>query len=200
MCIQYSIHPWPLVLQPGLKLEFVYGYAGVENTASNIFLTGDGKLVYYQAAVGVVYDPATHTQRFFQVCRDASPAATWVSARILRCPSGHFHRALWMACTPLSSKLEPTHRTAEPPFPQPTLIPCRVLPHPHLGPRRRHPLPGHPPRPLHRGHRPGGFLPGRIVRQPLRVHLGHARPAGADLQDTLPLGRSPHAVSTSVRR
>ncbi|KXZ56858.1 hypothetical protein GPECTOR_1g774 [Gonium pectorale] len=50
----------------GLKLEFVYGYAGVENTASNIFFTGDGRLVYYLAAVGVVYDPASHTQRFFQ--------------------------------------------------------------------------------------------------------------------------------------
>ncbi|GLC44364.1 hypothetical protein PLESTF_000049800 [Pleodorina starrii] len=52
--------------KPGLKLEFVYGYAGVENTASNIFITGDGRLVYYTAAVGVVYDPTTHTQRFFQ--------------------------------------------------------------------------------------------------------------------------------------
>ncbi|GIL99608.1 hypothetical protein Vretimale_4736, partial [Volvox reticuliferus] len=52
--------------KPGLKLEFVYGYAGVENTASNIFFTGDGRLVYYMAAVGVVYDPTTHTQRFFQ--------------------------------------------------------------------------------------------------------------------------------------
>lgn len=73
-------------MQPGLKLEFVYGYAGVENTASNIFLTGDGKLVYYQAAVGVVYDPATHTQRFFQVRRRASPAATWVSTQTLAVP------------------------------------------------------------------------------------------------------------------
>ncbi|PNH12713.1 Lipoxygenase y domain-containing protein 1 [Tetrabaena socialis] len=50
----------------GLQLEFVYGYAGVENTASNIFFTGDGRLVYYQAAVGIIYDPPSHTQKFFQ--------------------------------------------------------------------------------------------------------------------------------------
>ncbi|KAG2450199.1 hypothetical protein HYH02_000301 [Chlamydomonas schloesseri] len=50
----------------GLKLEFVYGYAGVDNTATNIFFTGDGRLVYYQAAVGIIYDPGTHTQKFFQ--------------------------------------------------------------------------------------------------------------------------------------
>ena len=55
------------MLQAGLKLEFVYGYAGVDNTATNIFYTADGKLVYYAAAVGIVYDPTTHTQRFFQV-------------------------------------------------------------------------------------------------------------------------------------
>ncbi|GFR41097.1 hypothetical protein Agub_g1741 [Astrephomene gubernaculifera] len=52
--------------KPGLKLEFVYGYGGVDNTASNIFFTGDNRLVYYTAAVGIVYDPATHTQQFFQ--------------------------------------------------------------------------------------------------------------------------------------
>ncbi|KAG2499991.1 hypothetical protein HYH03_002273 [Edaphochlamys debaryana] len=50
----------------GLKLEFVYGYAGVENTSTNIFYTGDNRLVYYTAAVGIIYDPASHTQTFFQ--------------------------------------------------------------------------------------------------------------------------------------
>lgn len=57
----------PVYIQAGLKLEFVYGYAGVDNTCTNIFFTGDGRLVYYQAAVGVIYDPGTHTQKFFQV-------------------------------------------------------------------------------------------------------------------------------------
>lgn len=53
-----------------MKLEYVYGYAGADNTANNLFITADNKLVYYTAAVGIVYDPMTHTQEFFQVnCR-----------------------------------------------------------------------------------------------------------------------------------
>lgn len=60
---------WPLncCVQAGLQLEFVYGYAGIDNTCSNLFWTASGKLVYYVAAVGVVYDPETHTQSFFRV-------------------------------------------------------------------------------------------------------------------------------------
>jgi hypothetical protein len=58
--------------QAGLKLEFVYGYAGKDNTAPNLFWTADNKLVYYIAALGVVYDPDTHTQSFFQVWRTAT--------------------------------------------------------------------------------------------------------------------------------
>jgi hypothetical protein len=54
-------------LQPGLKLEYVYGYAGKENTCSNMFWTADGRVVYYIAAVGVVYNPETHVQQFFDV-------------------------------------------------------------------------------------------------------------------------------------
>lgn len=53
----------------GLALEHVYGYAGKECTAPNVWYTADMRLVYYVAAVGVVYDPATHSQQFFQVCR-----------------------------------------------------------------------------------------------------------------------------------
>ncbi|KAF5837534.1 hypothetical protein DUNSADRAFT_4227 [Dunaliella salina] len=49
----------------GLQLEFVYGYAGKLNTCNNMFWTADGKIVYYVAAVGIVYDPETHTQQFF---------------------------------------------------------------------------------------------------------------------------------------
>eukprot|EP00854_Cymbomonas_tetramitiformis_P003095 gene3095-3928_t len=49
----------------GLSLEFVYGYGGLNNTAPNLFYTDQGKVVYYTAAVGVVYDVTTHTQRFF---------------------------------------------------------------------------------------------------------------------------------------
>ena len=54
-------------VQAGLQLEFVYGYAGKYNTASNLFWTADGKIVYYVAAVGIVYNPETHTQDFFHV-------------------------------------------------------------------------------------------------------------------------------------
>jgi hypothetical protein len=44
----------------------VYGY-NASNTAPNAFYTSQQKIVYYVAALGVVYDPATHTQQFFQV-------------------------------------------------------------------------------------------------------------------------------------
>ncbi|GFH09145.1 uncharacterized protein HaLaN_04240, partial [Haematococcus lacustris] len=52
--------------QAGLQLEFVYGYAGKDNTASNLFWTCDGRIVFYVAAVGIVYNPDNHTQAFFQ--------------------------------------------------------------------------------------------------------------------------------------
>jgi len=48
-----------------LRLEFVYGYAGVHNTSSNLFYLNTGELVYYTAAVAVVYNRQKHTQRFF---------------------------------------------------------------------------------------------------------------------------------------
>jgi hypothetical protein len=45
----------------------VYGYNGKDSTAPNAFYTATSCVVYYIAAVGVVYDPTTHTQRFFNV-------------------------------------------------------------------------------------------------------------------------------------
>lgn len=61
-----------------LELEFVYGYDGVTNNAPNLFFTGGdgsgsgsgsgsggGQVAYYTAAVGVVYDRRTDTQRHF---------------------------------------------------------------------------------------------------------------------------------------
>jgi len=50
----------------GLKLEFVYGYAGKDSTDNNLFFNDQGKVVYYTAALGIVYDPASHTQVFFK--------------------------------------------------------------------------------------------------------------------------------------
>ncbi|GIL85815.1 hypothetical protein Vretimale_19546 [Volvox reticuliferus] len=48
-----------------LALEFVHGYDGHLATAPNIFYTATGAVVYNVAGLGVVYDKATHTQRFF---------------------------------------------------------------------------------------------------------------------------------------
>ena len=48
-----------------LKLEFVYGYDGMQATAPNIFYTVTGEAAYFAAAVGIVYNKASHTQRFF---------------------------------------------------------------------------------------------------------------------------------------
>eukprot|EP00879_Flechtneria_rotunda_P022486 GHRR01023737.1.p1 GENE.GHRR01023737.1~~GHRR01023737.1.p1 ORF type:complete len:466 (+),score=151.57 GHRR01023737.1:858-2255(+) len=50
----------------GLILEWVYGYNGKHNTAPNAFYTANQKIVYFVAALGIVYDPANHTQQFFQ--------------------------------------------------------------------------------------------------------------------------------------
>ena len=50
----------------GLKLEFVYGYPGHQTTCNNLFWTADYKIVYYLAAVGIVYDPVSHTQQFYE--------------------------------------------------------------------------------------------------------------------------------------
>ena len=48
-----------------LKLEHVYGYSGLKNTAPNLFYTKRGAVVYYTAAVGIVYEKETNTQKFF---------------------------------------------------------------------------------------------------------------------------------------
>ena len=51
----------------GLKLDFVHGYGGLTNTAPNLFYTDvPGEIVYYTAAVGIVYDRRTHAQKFFR--------------------------------------------------------------------------------------------------------------------------------------
>jgi microtubule-associated protein-like 6 len=48
-----------------LELEFVYGFEGKENLTRNMFYTCNGEVVYYAAAVGVVYNKQQHTQRHF---------------------------------------------------------------------------------------------------------------------------------------
>ena len=55
------------VLPPAaaLQLEWVHGYAGVSNLGNNLWCASSGEAVYYTAAVGVVFDAAAHSQRFF---------------------------------------------------------------------------------------------------------------------------------------
>ena len=53
-----------------LELEHVYGYAGLDNTSSNLFYLNTGEVVYYTAALGVVLDKdklekGKRCQRFF---------------------------------------------------------------------------------------------------------------------------------------
>lgn len=50
----------------GLHLHFVYGYNGLDNTCNNLFFNDQGKVVYYTAAIGIVYDTQLHTQTFFK--------------------------------------------------------------------------------------------------------------------------------------
>ncbi|XP_063679126.1 77 kDa echinoderm microtubule-associated protein-like isoform X21 [Bolinopsis microptera] len=48
-----------------LKINWVYGYRG-RDSQDNIYSLPSNELLYYQAAVGVIYNPATKTQRFYQ--------------------------------------------------------------------------------------------------------------------------------------
>ena len=48
-----------------LELEAIHGYAGLANSAPNLFCSSAGELVYYTAAVGVVLSVESRAQRFF---------------------------------------------------------------------------------------------------------------------------------------
>lgn len=48
-----------------LGLEFVHGYEGQSTTSNNMACNRNGHLVYHVAALGIVYDSGSHTQRFF---------------------------------------------------------------------------------------------------------------------------------------
>ena len=46
-----------------LSLDFVHGYRSFD-TRDNLRYNATGKIVYHAAALGIVYDPQTHTQQF----------------------------------------------------------------------------------------------------------------------------------------
>ncbi|XP_077993248.1 echinoderm microtubule-associated protein-like 6 [Glandiceps talaboti] len=48
----------------GIKLEFVHGYRGYD-CRNNLFYTQNGEVVYHVAAVGIVYNKESHSQRFY---------------------------------------------------------------------------------------------------------------------------------------
>ena len=48
-----------------LKLEHVFGYSGLKNTAPNLYYSMKGHVVYYTAAVGIVYNDEENKQKFF---------------------------------------------------------------------------------------------------------------------------------------
>ncbi|XP_064621338.1 echinoderm microtubule-associated protein-like 6 [Lineus longissimus] len=48
----------------GLKLEFVHGYRGYD-CRNNLFYTQNGDIVYHVAAVGIVYNRESHSQKFY---------------------------------------------------------------------------------------------------------------------------------------
>lgn len=50
--------------QRNLQLEFVFGYRGFD-TRDNLFYLQNGEIVYHTAATGIVFDPKSHTQKYF---------------------------------------------------------------------------------------------------------------------------------------
>lgn len=50
-------------------MEWVHGYRG-SNTRNNLRYLKDGSLAYFAAGLGVVYNPDTHTQKFFDLHQD----------------------------------------------------------------------------------------------------------------------------------
>jgi microtubule-associated protein-like 6 len=45
-------------------LDYVYGYR-CEDSRQNVFINKEGNAVYMTAALGVILDPRTNTQKYF---------------------------------------------------------------------------------------------------------------------------------------
>jgi len=61
-----AVNPAP---REKLHLEWIHGYRG-HDTRQNAFYNASGKIVWFTAAVAVVYDPESHTQQFFMTQGD----------------------------------------------------------------------------------------------------------------------------------
>ena len=69
-----------------MELTWVHGYAR-DCLANNLFYAADGTIVYFTAALGVVYDKEAHSQRFFTGHDDDVKCLTMSTGRNL-CASG----------------------------------------------------------------------------------------------------------------
>ena len=74
-----------------LELEHAYGYAGSQNTSSNLFYLSTGEVVYHAASLGIVLDKDASEkkkpcQRFFFghdetiTCMAVHPNREWVAS------------------------------------------------------------------------------------------------------------------------
>ena len=61
-----------------LEIEWVHGYR-CRDSRNNIGLLADGSIAYHAAALGVVYNAAEHSQRFFNVHTDDVTAIAFSS-------------------------------------------------------------------------------------------------------------------------
>lgn len=84
---------------PGVSLclQFVHGYEGARATGPNVFFSASGELVYFAAAVGVVYNRRANTQRFFLghnddiVCLGLHPIRTLAaSGQVRHCKHAYY--------------------------------------------------------------------------------------------------------------
>ena len=61
-----------------LEIEWVHGYR-CRDSRNNIGMLADGSIAYHAAALGVVYNSAEHSQRFFNVHTDDVTAIAFSS-------------------------------------------------------------------------------------------------------------------------
>eukprot|EP00948_MAST-09A_sp_MAST-9A-sp1_P000368 g368.t1 len=92
-----------------LEREWIHGYQGKsESHYQNIFQSSEGELVYYVAAVVVVYDPIKRMQRYFDMHTDDVTSLT-VDRKGMKAASGQTGKLPFIYVWSLSTLL-PSHR------------------------------------------------------------------------------------------